>query len=173
MLVSLESLEAYAREYGLRKRAASLYEAKATRQETAFLCHSHKDQERAKGLQVYLEKMGWNVYIDWEDSTMPDTPAGETADRIQKRIKASGWFLFLATPNSTASRWCPWEIGYADGVKQRDAIVIIPTTDRTGAWYGNEYLQLYRRIEVTTTSKLAAFAPGATTGGVLVESMRR
>jgi hypothetical protein len=55
--------------------------------------------------------------------------------------------MFLATPNSMVSRWCPWEIGYADGKKTLDAIVIVPTKDDAGRFYGNEYLQLYRRLE--------------------------
>jgi len=173
MPIQLENLEVYAREYGLIKRAASLNEAKAAQQETAFLCHSHKDRERAKGLQVYLEKMGWNVYIDWEDSTMPDTPNSETADKIQRKIRDADWFLFLVTPNSTASRWCPWEIGFADGVKPRSTIVIVPTTDRSGSWYGNEYLQLYRSVDLTTNKNLAVFAPGMTDGGILLNKMRR
>lgn len=132
--------------------------------QTAFLSHSHHDKDAAKGLQVYLKEKGWDVYIDWEDSTMPETPNRSTAQAIQGRIKLCNWFLFLATKNSTASRWCPWEIGYADGVKSLDSIVVIPTSDRSGRFYGNEYLQLYRRIDVSNSKELRAFPPGKQTG---------
>ena len=94
------------------------------------------------GLQAVLREHGWNVYIDWQDTTMPPEPNRETALKIQRKIKENNWFMFLATQNSTASRWCPWEIGYADGVKSIDSIMIIPTQDRNRNWYGNEYLQL-------------------------------
>lgn len=97
--------------------AKSLNEALSKNKQTAFLCHSHKDQELAKGLQVLLKENGWDVYIDWEDNEMPSSPNKETASKIKSKITTTDWFLFLATSNSTQSRWCPWEIGYADSQK--------------------------------------------------------
>jgi hypothetical protein len=47
---------------------------------TAFFCHSHLDAELAKELQGYLHRNGREVYIDWEDATMPDTPDRRTAE---------------------------------------------------------------------------------------------
>lgn len=127
--------------------AKSLNEALSKNQQTAFLCHSHKDQELAKGLQVLLKENGWDLYIDWEDTEMPSTPNKETASKIKTKIKATDWFLFLATTNSTQSRWCPWEIGFADSAKGYGKILIIPTEDDYGNWYGNEYLQLYKKMD--------------------------
>lgn len=132
---------------------------------SAFLCHSHKDAEYAKGLQVLLAEQGLVLYIDWEDPCMPDTPDRRTAERIQKAISESDLFLFLATPNSTGSRWCPWEIGYADGVKLLDSIIVVPTSDSRGQYYGNEYLQLYRSIQLAQSGGLSVFAAGQTRGG--------
>lgn len=136
---------------------------------TAFLCHSHKDSDLAKGLQVLLAENGWVLYIDWQDSEMPETPDKETATKIKNKISETDWFLFLATSNSTKSRWCPWEIGFADARKSNDKIMIVPTTDQSGNWYGNEYLQLYRKIDTgssTATGKsgYAVFEPNASTG---------
>lgn len=48
--------------------------------------------------------------------------------------------------------------------KAADHILIIPTTDRTGRWYGNEYLQLYRRIDEAKDGKLGVWSPDQTTG---------
>lgn len=124
----------------------SLNEARRQNLRTAFLSHSHRDAELAKGLSETLAAAGWTVYIDWEDTVMPETPDRATATRIQEKILSHTLFLFLATPNSVASRWCPWELGFADGRKQRDTIYVVPTTDG-GTTSGNEYLQLYRRIE--------------------------
>ncbi|MCH5937009.1 toll/interleukin-1 receptor domain-containing protein, partial [Salmonella enterica] len=67
----------------------------------------------------------------------------------------ANWFLFLATENSMSSRWCPWEIGYADGKKNLNNIVIVPTVDSSGRHHGNEYLQLYSRIDTTPNGALA------------------
>ncbi len=138
---------------------------------TAFLCHSHKDEDLAKGLQVLLSENGWDLYIDWQDREMPERPEKETAEKIKSKIITMDWFLFLATPNSIQSRWCPWEIGFADSKKIYDRILIIPTSDSSGNWYGNEYLRLYRKIENATTGGLAAFRPGQNSGGTWIRSL--
>lgn len=127
----------------LRKYATeSLTEPRAIQRglKTAFLCHSHKDAEYVKGFIAKVREQGWMIYVDWQDNSMPDRPTAETADKIQARIKRLNLFLFLATPNSTSSRWCPWEIGYADGVKERSRIFVIQTQDDRGQIYGVEYL---------------------------------
>lgn len=134
---------------GQRRSMQASY-AKRFGQPTAFLSHSHKDSTLALGLQELLKTHGWDVYIDWQDQTMPDTPDVETALTIKAAIVRADWFLFLATQNSTASRWCPWEIGFADGKKKHDRIAIVPTQDSQGYFYGNEYLKLYNRIDVST-----------------------
>lgn len=89
---------------------------------------------------------------------MPETPNRETARNIRQRIEQSNYFLFLATPNSLASRWCPWEIGVADGRKAYDNIFVIPTRNGNNH-YGNEYVELYRRIDLSVGGKLAAWMP--------------
>lgn len=119
-------------------------------QPTAFLSHSHKDAILALGLQELLKNQGWDIYIDWQDQTMPEAPDGETAFNIKVAVVRADWFLFLATQNSMASRWCPWEIGFADGRKAHERIAIVPTMDNQGHFYGNEYLNLYNKIDVPT-----------------------
>jgi hypothetical protein len=126
---------------------------------TAFLCHSHHDTQLVEGLLVLLSANGFDVYVDWKDAELPDTPDRETATKIKDRIKTLDWFLFLATPQSTASRWCPWEIGYADSTKPNDSILIIATSDQSGKWYGNEYLNLYRQITPDAAGTLVAMPP--------------
>ena len=143
----LRSAAAASRMANFSGRVNSINEAKARHLRTAFLCHSHKDRDLALGLKVTIESQGGSLYIDWLDEEMPETTNRETARRIKDKIVACDLFLFLATPNSMSSRWCPWEIGYADGKKAIDSIVIAPTKDDAGKFYGNEYLQLYRRLE--------------------------
>lgn len=151
--------------------AKSLTEARTVGLKTAFLCHSHQDSTLVSGMVKLLREAGWNVYVDWQDTTMPATPDRQTAEKIKDRVKAATYFLFLATPNSVVSRWCPWEIGFADGVKPVDSIFIISTRDDAGNHYGNEYLQLYRRIDFSDAGDLASWRPGQTTGGVYVRSL--
>jgi hypothetical protein len=138
-------------------------------QKTAFLCHGHRDSALAEGLQALLAEQGVALYIDWQDATMPPEPNRETAARLQQRIKASDWFLFLATANSMASRWCPWELGYADGQKPLDRIAIVPTSDGRSA-HGNEYLQLYRRVDASSAGDLL-WVPAGSNQGQYVRSV--
>jgi hypothetical protein len=139
----------------LRKAAtrnifAKNQQSKTYLQKTGFLCHSHKDRELALGVQQWLMEHGMHLYIDWQDTSMPESPDATTAARIRKIIQGADVFLFLATNDSMLSRWCPWELGFADGVKRNEQIAVIATSDASGRYYGNEYLQLYRRIDQTT-----------------------
>lgn len=136
---------------------------KRANQRTAFLCHSHHDRELALGLQAYLREQGLDLYIDWQDAAMPPEPNAETANKLRQRIVNCEWFLFLATGNSMASRWCPWELGCADGKKPNEKIAIVPTRDGQST-HGNEYLQLYRRIEMDSTGGLGIFSPNTMSG---------
>lgn len=146
--------------YGLE----SLNEALASNIKTAFLCHSHKDKDLAEGLQVIFQEQGLILYIDWQDIEMPDEPDKTTAECIKSKIKSLDLFIFLATPNSTESNWCPWEIGYADAAKYNNNIIIIVTKDKSGKFYGNEYLRLYRQISETSTGGYALFEVDSKSG---------
>ncbi len=172
MPISLDALQQASGRFYRTRIAKSIQQARAFGDQTAFLSHSHRDNDYAKGLEVLLREGGWELYIDGEDTEMPAKPNRITAERIQRKIRELDWFLFLATPNSTASKWCPWEIGYADGVKEYEKILIIPTTDRSGRWYGNEYLQLYRQIEPTKGGGLAAFQAGQEAGGFSIGALQ-
>lgn len=130
----------------VRESSVLVEEARQQGKQTAFLSHSYKDRELAKRVQSYLQSKGWQIYVDWQDTSMPAKPNRATADKIKRRIKQLHWFLYLATANSSNSKWCPWEIGYADGIKIIERIIIIPTTDGN-LNYGSEYLDLYRRVD--------------------------
>jgi hypothetical protein len=150
--------------------ATSLEQARAAGLRTAFLCHSHRDAELVKGFVTILNETGWRVYVDWQDTTMPDRPNRETAARLKQRIEGTTFFLFLATANSMTSRWCPWEIGYADGKKHIDSILVCATTDGV-VTHGSEYLDLYRRIDVSDSGHLAVWNPGDYKNGIFVSNL--
>lgn len=169
-MIRQSSILAYAGRAEIRKSEQVVNEALRSGKQTAFLSHSHRDAELAKGLQGYLQAHGWMVYIDWEDTSMPPKPNRETARKIKDRIKRLDWFLFLATANSTNSRWCPWEIGFADGVKDIEKIVIVPTRDSAGHNHGSEYLDLYRHIDDVQGGGVGVFRPSGM-GGVLLENV--
>lgn len=141
--------------------------ASAGHTKSAFLCHSHKDEALVKGLIALFQEVKIDLYIDWKDNAMPDSPNMLTAIRIQSKIRTCNYFFFLASQDSMTSRWCPWEIGYADSSNK--SIYIIPTNDTLGI-YGNEYLQLYRNIDIGTIGqleRLSIFEAGSDSGKAL------
>jgi hypothetical protein len=150
--------------------ASNSQSARAQGYKTAFLCHSHHDRTIVEGLIQLFKEQNLHLYVDWMDSEMPETTNGETAKKIKNKIIEADMFLFLATPNSLASRWCPWEIGYADGVKPYERILVIPTTEH-GKTYGNEYVDIYRRLDRASDGNLAAWYPGKSTNGTYARSL--
>ena len=170
---TLEHYSAHSERIGFRRSDAVVDEARRAGRQTAFLSHSHRDASLAKGVQGFLRAQGWDVYIDWEDTSMPETPDKRTAERIKQRIVELDWFLFLATANSKRSKWCPWELGYADGKKPHRSILILTTRDSIGKSYGNEYLQLYRYVSSTEFGSYATFDAARRDGGVQLKAMAR
>lgn len=132
---------------------------------TIFLSHSHKDHELAQGLKHHLASLGVSLYIDLDDSDMPGSTSRETAERIKGKIRTLKYFLILATANAMQqSRWVPWEIGVADGYKPNKDILVVPVADNSGRFHGNEYLQLYKRVEIAGDGGTAVFDPNQTKG---------
>jgi hypothetical protein len=120
-------------------------------QQTVFLSHSHKDRDIIGKVIGFLLLQGTYVYVDWLDPDMPQTTCGETAAKLKSKIVDCGKFVVLVTENSVESKWIPWELGYADGVKPIENIAIFPlkryynTAD--SYFSGIEYFQLYPIIK--------------------------
>lgn len=172
-MIDQSTIMRYGPDTSLQKSESIVESARARGEQTAFLSHSHTDAALAKRIQSFLKDQGWHVYIDWEDAAMPNKPSKETASNIKARIKRFDWFLFLATQNSMASRWCPWEIGFADGIKPHERIIVLPTKDRVGTTHGNEYLDLYRHLDKSFTYGAVVRDAGRLAGGTPLKEMRR
>ncbi len=81
---------------------------------------------------------------------MPERTNGITAQKIKNQIiSVNDKFVLLATNNAVDSKWCNWEVGIADPFKlSYKKLAILPLADNSGTWNGNEYLQIYPRIEL-------------------------
>lgn len=142
-----------AREFSSKR---SLYESDILRSaetsygKNCFLSHSSKDKEYLAGIIAFLESFGAKVYIDKDDQLLPKTTSRETAEGLKTRIKENRRLIILASTNSKTSRWIPWEIGLADGIKNIDSIAILPLTatddESAFSWPEQEYLSLYNQI---------------------------
>lgn len=113
-----------------------------------FLSHSHKDKDEVEQAVTFFRTLGVNVYVDWMDETMSSNPTGATAEKIKSKIKDNDKFILLATNSAINSKWCNWEVGVGDTYKiASKKISLFPLAENNASWEGNEYLQIYPRIE--------------------------
>ncbi|MNS30524.1 hypothetical protein D3C72_625590 [compost metagenome] len=122
--------------------------SKSTAITSIFLSHSHTDRAIVEQAKVFFENLGISIYVDWADETMPERANGVTASRIKSKIHSNDKFVLLATNAAVVSKWCNWEVGIGDTYKlYNKKIALLPLADNSGMWNGNEYLQIYPRIE--------------------------
>ncbi len=123
--------------------------SKATSITSIFLSHSHTDKDVIEQAKIFFENMGISIYVDWADKTMPESTNGVTAQKIKNQIiSVNDKFVLLATNIAVSSKWCNWEVGIADPFKlPKKKMALLPLADNSGTWNGNEYLQIYPRIE--------------------------
>lgn len=139
------------KDYGIPDTDALWEERLETRWYTKsiFISHSHKDK-RALNYLVNLLKTevpGITLYVDWKDSSMPKKTSPETAAKLKDRIDGCDKFIFIGTNRSVKSKWCNWEIGYADKTKYKlDKMAILPVSMDDSQYEGYEYLELYPTI---------------------------
>lgn len=128
--------------------------SKASSTTSIFLSHSHTDRAIVEQAKVFFENLGISIYVDWADRTMPEKTDGVTAQKIKNQIiSINDKFVLLATNNAIASKWCNWEVGIADPFKlPHKKIALLPLADNSGTWNGNEYLQIYPRIEKSSSN---------------------
>jgi hypothetical protein len=120
---------------------------------TVFLSHKHddlEDEQELLGFIDILENSGAKIYIDSLDNTMPNETSGDTANRIKEIIKYCNKFILLATKKAIESQWCNWELGIGDTHKFIKHIALLPIKEKDEydfQYRGNEYLQIYPRID--------------------------
>jgi hypothetical protein len=141
--------------------------SKATSTTSIFLSHSHADRDVIEQAKIFFENLGISIYVDWADKTMPESTNGITAQKIKNQIiSINDKFVLLATEKAVASKWCNWEVGIADPFKlPSKKIALLPLADNGGTWSGNEYLQIYPRIEefiVLNQKEYIVFYPDST-----------
>jgi len=116
-----------------------------------FLSHSYRDAVRVRALKGLIEELGYSVYVDWveDDELNRQGVDAATAARLRQRIHMSRCLLVHVTPNTSVSRWVPWELGFADGAGKQVGILPTPERDvKTDRYEGEEYLKLYPYIDL-------------------------
>lgn len=111
-----------------------------------FLCHAYLDAEEIKGVYLMLRDSGLSVYVDWivDRDLSRHAVTAENADRLRTRIGQSRALLYATSANAQHSKWMPWELGFADGLRRRVAIAPLDDSARNNDEFdGREYLGLY------------------------------
>lgn len=134
-----------------------LAEAKAapTPSGRIFLSHSSKDAKYLDGPISVLGRHDADIYLDKNDSELPQTTSTDTARRLSSVIAGADALVLVATESSLSSKWVPWELGLADGCLGYERAAVIPLTSspRWEAWVGSEYVGMYPRIGYSDSGK--------------------
>lgn len=114
-----------------------------------FLSHSVKDAKIVLGVKNWLEVNGMKVYVDWIDDKQLDRSqvTSSTAETLRSRMRQSSALLYIATDNSSQSKWMPWELGYFDGYSIGKVAILPILSSENDSFYGQEYLGLYPTVK--------------------------
>lgn len=120
-----------------------------------FISHSYLDKSLVLSLVELFNKAGYSVYVDWiNDSALDRNKVDQkTAELLRTRMDECKGLAYIATSNIVSSRWCPWELGYADGSKNGRCAILPILKSNNNAYKGQEYLGLYPYIDCTKSSK--------------------
>lgn len=124
---------------------ASMENYKEHEEFDVFLSHSIDDSDLVLGVMILLQKQGLRVYVDWvvDKQLNRNSVDKETAAVLRERMKHSNSMMYIATDNSSSSKWMPWELGFFDGHKP-GRVAILPLLDSENqSFQGQEYLGLY------------------------------
>ena len=158
---------------GTRKGTlAEIYKrtARAAASATVFLSHSHEDRDIVEPTVNFLASLGVAVYVDWLDPGMPSVTNADTARRIREMIRLNRRFLLLATERSLGSRWVPWELGIADGIKRPIDLAVLPVAESAYRNAPNEYIHVYPRIERADNGDWYIFDAGQSRSSLTVKA---
>lgn len=145
MYLSINQLEARTRGADVISRENStnryFYSGKKS---SVFLSHKHSEIAQLKRVAFLLEQLNPLIYVDWLDSSMPQTTCGKTAENIKEKIKKYDKFILVATEGAINSKWCNWELGFGDAHKYAsEKIALFPIRNDGYDWSGSEYLEIY------------------------------
>jgi hypothetical protein len=123
-----------------------------------FLSHAASAADKALGIWQILTAPPYKfrVYMDWiHDPLMERQTVNEkTASTLRMRMQASQCLIYVVTESSQKSVWMPWELGYFDAYKANIGILPVVEDDKK-AFFGREYLSLYKQLTLDDTAAMA------------------
>ena len=117
-----------------------------------FVSYSWNDRSYADKIVQLLEKCGYTVYIDYNDKRLDrNNVSEETAKRIIIEMKKCKGLLYLYSPSSSVSKWCPWEVGVFSGMESFRCANLPLTQNRGDDFKKQEYLEIYPYVDYEIT----------------------
>jgi hypothetical protein len=115
-----------------------------------FLSHSIRDAEIVRGAHILLKRLGYSVYVDWIVDRDLDREAVSpaTALQLKRRMRQCESLLYLATKNTSDSKWMPWELGFFDGYGDGRVAILLVFEGQRHEYEGQEYLGVYPYVDV-------------------------
>ncbi len=125
-----------------------------TKKYDLFVSHSYLDKSLILSLVELFNEAGHSVYVDWiNDSTLDRNKVDQkTAELLRTRMDECKGLAYIVTSNIVNSKWCPWELGYADGSKNGRCAVLPILKTESNIYKGQEYLGLYPYIDYEKTN---------------------
>ncbi|MGK7878259.1 MAG: TIR domain-containing protein [Xenococcaceae cyanobacterium] len=90
-----------------------------------FISYSRRDKDFVLSLWEALERVNKNAWVDWDD--IP--PAQDWRQEIYRGIEAAHNFVFIISPNSTASEVCGEELAHAIKHRKRLMPIVLEEVD--------------------------------------------
>ena len=114
----------------------------------SFISYSWNDRTFADKVVQLLENCGYTVYIDYNDKRLDrNNVTEETAQHILSQMNKCKGLLYLYSPSSSVSKWCPWEVGVFSGMKSFRCANLPLTQNRGDDFKKQEYLEIYPYID--------------------------
>lgn len=155
-----------------RAQLSSRNSEQSGQRESVFISHSSKDNDIAEEAADLLIGLGANVYVDIRDGGIPMPPGPELAEYLRERIAANRKLIVILTSETRDSVWVPWELGLAEGYRERANIAIWPVVHYDGTADGQEYIRTYSSVQVSEHGNLLVGSFGATRGELLTDWLR-
>lgn len=146
--ITFDELEKVSQKRGILESFLFKSAAKSTYEKRVFLSYSTLDYVYVDQVMDFFKDAKAAVYIDCGDDRLPHIPSPQTAELLKDAINACPRFVVMLSENSKASKWVPWELGLADGLKGLAPVALftIGKTFQEETWEKQEYLGLYPRI---------------------------
>lgn len=113
-----------------------------------FISHSSLDKELTCSIYDLFVQNGFTVYLDYEDLELnPRNVSSSTGEKLRSKMKRSKCLSYISTSISPTSKWCPWELGYYDGVSEGKCCILPIIKGSQKTFKGQEYLGMYPYLE--------------------------